>query len=409
MLRDSPAGIPDGRPAGYQAVYEFLGVEPILNAAGPATRLGGLPMDPRVAGAMVTASQSCVRMEELQHAAGAYLATATGTQAALVTCGAGAALTLAVAACLTGYDVGATNRLPRVAGREPRVLMLRAQRYPYDHLVGVAGAKISEVGYPQLTHLYEIREALTADVAAFLFYPNQTSESPALTEIVTACHDRGVPVIVDAALQDCPPVVDRTWVEAGADLVLFSGGKTIGGPQASGALCGRRDLVEAAMLQNLDMDVHEETWVLRRMLDDGTVARPPHHGIGRAMKVGKEEIAGMVTAVRLFQQRDYAAYLAGLEQRAGDLVAALTARADVRATVVATGYAPLVRLDFGDDHEHGDVWKVLRRLQEGSPRVHLNESLAWRGVAIADLRGIDPADDAVLRQALHEALAQTRR
>jgi D-glucosaminate-6-phosphate ammonia-lyase len=395
--------------AGSDGLLSWLGVTPVLNGAGPVTRLGGLPLDSRVLAAMSEVSRSCVRMEELQQHAGDALAAWTGTEAALITCGAGAALALAVAACLTGYDASAANQLPAVAGERSHVLMLRAQRYPYDHLVQLTGARITEVGYAEQTHLYEIAAALTPAVAAFLYYPGQPSEAPGLAEIAAACHARNVPVIVDAALEDMPPVLDRQWVEAGADLVLFSGGKTIGGPQASGVLCGRRALVEAAGLHNLDMDVRVSTWVRRDLLDRGVLAGPPHHGLGRAMKVGKEEIAGLIEAARLFVSRDHAGYLAGLTARLAALLDGVGERRGVRAGILTTGYAPRGRLHIDAGAAGFDVWALLRALQEGTPRLHLNEAAAWQGAALIDLRGIDPDQDRSVSELIGAALTSLAR
>ena len=231
---------------GSPSVYRSLGVSRVINCVGPATRMGGMSLDPRVLAAMCEASDGCVRMEDLHRRAGEYVARAVGTESALVTCGAGAALALAAAACMTGYDVSAVNRLPRRVDRPHQVVMLRAQRYPYDHLVEAMGAEIVEVGYFEATRLYEIEAALGDSTAAFLYYPSQPSDAPSLAEIAEVCHGRGVPVIVDAAFESTPPVIDRRWVSAGADLVLFSGGKMLGGPQASGVLCGRHDLIESA-------------------------------------------------------------------------------------------------------------------------------------------------------------------
>jgi L-seryl-tRNA(Ser) seleniumtransferase len=345
-------------------------------------------------------------MEELQQLAGDAMASWTGTEAALITCGAGAALALAVAACLTGYDVAAANRLPVVQGERRQVLMLRAQRYPYDHLVRLPGATITEVGYAESTHLYEIADALTPAVAAFLYYPGQPSEAPGLADIVAACHARSVPVIVDAALEDLPPVLDRRWVEAGADLIVFSGGKTIGGPQASGVLCGRHSVVEAAALHNLDMDVRIQTWVRRDLLDRELVAGPPHHGLGRAMKVGKEEIAGLIEAARLFVSRDHASYLASLASRVSRLLERVGEHRGVAADFVTTAYAPRGRLRVEAGQAGFDVWALLRALQHGTPRLHLSEAAAWRGSALIDVRGIDPDQDALVADLIGAAMSR---
>lgn len=396
-------------PISTPDIYDSLGVRRVVNGAGPATRLGGMRLDRRVVDAMRDASQACVRMEELQRAAGAVIAAATGTQGALVTCGAGAGLALAAAACIAGYDVSAINHLPgRPPGGTParfEVVMLRAQRYPYDHLLKAAGAEIVEVGYYEWTHLYEIERALGEQTAAFLYYPSQPSAAPPLADIVAACHRRGVPVIVDAALEPVPPVLDHRFADAGADLVVFSGGKRLGGPQASGVLCGRQDLIESAMLQMLDMDVRAQTWVEDRLIGR-VVPGPPHHGLGRAMKVGKEEIAGLVAAVRIFLAEDHAQRAAADAQRLELIAEAAEAVPGITVLRPRPGvFAPRLSLAVDEAAAGYDVWRLLRHVQDQDPAVHLNEAEAWRGQAVIDPLTLLPGDEVLVRDALRAAFA----
>lgn len=402
-------------PIGTPDIYDSLGVRRVVNGAGPATRLGGMRLDPRVVDAMRDASQACVRMEELQRRAGAEIAAATGTQAAVVTCGAGAGLALAAAACIAGYDVSAMNHLPgnhlpsRTPGDAPsrfEVVMLRAQRYPYDHLVKAAGAEIVEVGYYEWTHLYEIERALGERTAAFLYYPSQPSAAPPLADIVAACHRRGVPVIVDAALEPVPPVLDHRFADAGADLMVFSGGKRLGGPQASGVLCGRPDLVESAMLQMLDMDVRAQTWVEDRLITENVVPGPPHHGLGRAMKVGKEEIAGLVTAVRIFLAEDHAQRAAADALRLELIAEAADEVPGITVLRPRPGvFAPRLSLAVDEAAAGFDVWRLLRHVQDQDPAVHLNEAEAWRGQAVIDPLTLLSGDEVLVRDALRAAFA----
>lgn len=389
-------------------IYASLGMRRVVNGAGPATRLGGMRLDPRVVDAMRDASQACVRMEELQRRAGSFIATATGTQAALVTCGAGAGLALATAACMAGYDVSTINHLPSrtVRGALPRseVVMLRAQRYPYDHLLKAVGAEIVDVGYYEWTHLYEVESALDERTAALLYYPSQPSAAPPLADIVAACHRRGVPVIVDAALEPVPPVLDHRFADAGADLVVFSGGKRLGGPQASGVLCGRQDLVESAMLQMLDMDVRAQTWVEDRLISENVVPGPPHHGLGRAMKVGKEEIAGLVTAIRLFLAEDHAERAAADAQRLELIAEAAVAVPGITVLRPQPGvFAPRLTLTVDEAAAGYDVWRLLRHVQDQDPPVHLNEAEAWRGQAVIDPLTLLPGDEVLVSDALRDA------
>jgi L-seryl-tRNA(Ser) seleniumtransferase len=306
---------------------------------------------------------------------------------------------------MTGYDTSAINRLPRAAGLKREVLMLRSQRYPYDRLVETVGAEIVEVGYYEWTHLHEIEAALSDETAAFLYYPTQPSPSPPLHEIVTVCHRHGVPVIADVALEPTPPILDSRWVASGVDLIAFSGGKRLGGPQASGALCGRRHLIEPAMLHMLDMDVRVETWVERRLIDEGAVTGPPGHGLGRSMKVGKEEIAGFVRAVQLFTTEDHAARARDDAERLRPIADAMRGRPGITVTEPASG-DPVPRLIVEIDKTHAgfDAWAILRCLQALETPVHLYESLAWRGMIAIDPRTLRDGEEEQVAVALIGAI-----
>ena len=145
---------------------------------------------------------------------------------------------------------------------------------------------------------------------AFVFVATADIARDAADGASQTVHAHGLPVIVDAAAQLPPRDNLRRFIAAGADLVLFSGGKAIGGPQSSGILAGRRDLIGSALVQMMDMDVHPQTWSASPLIDRSALRGIPHHGIGRGFKVGKEEIAGLLTALALFTARDEAAFAA---------------------------------------------------------------------------------------------------
>lgn len=384
--------------------FESMGLTPIINAAGPATRLGGFPMDPRVAEAMRLASTRPVRMEELQRGAGRRIAESLGTESALVTCGAGAGLALAAAACIAGYDVSTASSLPHLPGDAPAVCMLRSQRYPYDRLVTLSGAHIRDIGYPEATRAYEVAEGTRAGCVALLYYPHRSSPGVSFGDVVRECHSNGVPVIVDLAMEDPPPILDRSWVDSGADLIVFSGGKFIGGPQASGVLAGRSALIESALLQSLDMDVHEETWVMAEQSVAGEVLGPPHHGLGRAMKVGKEEIMGLLAAVGIYLERDHDAERAVLMRRAEEFAHSLQ-KSGVNVAVQHGAYSAIVTVSVPEPPKGPGIWPALRALQRGEPCIHLNESRADEGLAVVDLRGVSEVEADALRRAVVRVVA----
>ena len=155
-------------------IYDTLGVRPVINAAGPLTRLSGAPLHPEVAAAMAEAAQRCVRIEDLQEAAGRELAQATGAEAGYVTAGAAAGLTLAAAACLAGLDVAAMDRLPDVTGLRGEIVIQRAHLTAYTHALRLAGARLVEAGYlgfpgQGITWPWQVEAAITERTAALAY------------------------------------------------------------------------------------------------------------------------------------------------------------------------------------------------------------------------------------------------
>ena len=381
-------------------IYERFGVKRRINAAGTLTRLGGSLMDEAVLDAMREAARGSVDIGELQSAASRAIAKATGTEAGLVTSGAAAGLTLAAAACIAGLDVARMARLPDTRGLPNEILMARTHRNAYDHALRAAGAVIVDIGHNDRgtgagirgLEAWEIEAAITPATVAFAFAatPDSIGDLPAIVDI---CRKHGLKVIVDAAAQLPPASNLRAFVAAGADLVVFSGGKAIGGPQASGILAGRRDLVASALLQQLDMDVAPTRWTAPDIVDRAKVPVPPHHGIGRAFKVGKEEIIGLIVALERFATRDEAAATAALRARLEAIAAALPGR---KARIVPGRVATL-------EIETSDGPAALTRLLAGDPPVHVGERNAAQGVLTVDLQAVRAEDDAILAAALAKA------
>src|SRR5580658_5599171 len=304
--------------------YARFGVPTLINACGTVTRLSGGHMHPDVAAAMVAASTECVDMLALQAGACRVIARVTGAAAGIVTSGASAAVLLGAAACLAGLDPARMNRLPATAGCN-EFIVVRSQRNMYDRALIVAGGSIVEVGIPDRysgpgvrdAAAWEIEAAITPNTAG-ICYLAQPQSLPALPEIASVARAHHVPLLVDAAAQLPPAANLRRFIDEGADLVAFSGGKAIGGPQASGILCGRRDLVSSALIQMLDLDVFPEQF--RPPSEFASLAQMPGlplHGIGRSCKVGKEEIVGLLVALERFADADadarYAAWCSTLE------------------------------------------------------------------------------------------------
>jgi D-glucosaminate-6-phosphate ammonia-lyase len=381
-------------------IYARLGVKRRINAAGTLTRLGGSLMDESVLDAMREAARGSVDIGELQSAASRAIAKATGAEAGLVTSGAAAGLTLAAAACIAGLDVARMARLPDTRGLPNEILMARTHRNAYDHALRAAGAIIVDVGHNDRgtgagirgLEAWEIEAAITPATVAYAFAatPESVGDLPAIIDV---CRKHRLKVIVDAAAQLPPAANLRTFVATGADLVVFSGGKAIGGPQASGILAGQRDLIASALLQQLDMDVAPTRWAAPDIVDRAKVPVPPHHGIGRAFKVGKEEIVGLIVALEKFADRDEVAATAALHTRLEAIAAALPGR---RTRIVPGRVATL-------EVETSDGPAALARLLAGDPPVHVGERNAAQGVLTIDLQAVRAEDDAILAAALAKA------
>jgi L-seryl-tRNA(Ser) seleniumtransferase len=374
-------------------VYEKLGVQTIINASGPATRLSGSIMPPEVAEAMKEASQYCVDIAQLQAGASQYIALVTGAEAGYVTSGAAAGLLLGTAACVTGLDPTKMNRLPDTRGMKNRVIMARSHRNFYDHAVRSTGVELVEVGIADRfsgagvrdTEPWEIGAAIDAQTAA-VCYVAYTHSLPPLREVVEVAHRAGVPVIVDAAGQLPPAANLKRFIAEGADLVAFSGGKAIRGPQSSGILCGRRELIEAAALQHLDLDIYFAQWnPPPSLIDKSRLPGAPHHGIGRPCKVGKEEIVGLLTALRLFVEEDPQArrgrwlkLMEALGAAIGELPRARVSLAnDAKRSEI-----PLLALHLDEEALGFGALELVKSLQDGSPSIHANPSRVDEGVVL---------------------------
>ena len=351
-------------------IFDDIGVATVINACGTVTRLSGGMMAPEVMEAMRQASLACVDMVQLQAAACRIIRQVTGAEAGIVTSGASAAVLLGAAACLAGLDPGRMNLLPEVPDGRREFVVVRSQRNMYDRALVVAGGRIVEVGIPDRfsgpgvrdAGLWEIEDAIGKNTAG-VYYLAVKQSRPGLREVAEAAHRHGVPVLVDAAAQLPPRENFRKFLADGADLVCFSGGKAIGGPQSSGILCGRADLVASALLQMLDLDVEQENFTVPAEFGAAAQMRGlPHHGIGRSCKVGKEEIAGLLVALQRFSSADPAARQA----RWRGILQAIVDAAGKPGLHIEDGATPLLTFDAGSPDA---ATLVARQLAEGSPSI----------------------------------------
>lgn len=396
------------------SVLEELGLTRVINAYGTNTRLSGGLLDPAVVAAMAEASLITVDMLDLQAAASRVIAQATGAEAGIVTAGASAALLLAAAACLAGLDAAAMNRLPELRGEDRfgggrrEIVAIRSQRNMYDRALRVAGARIVEVGIPDRVSGPGVRDAAAWEVeqaigprTAAIYWLAQPQSLPALPEVAAVAQARGVPVIVDAAAQLPPAANLWRFIAEGADLVCFSGGKAIGGPQASGILAGRRDLVSSALVQMLDLDLPEAQFVPPpEFAPLATLRGLPHHGIGRSCKVGKEEVVGLLVALRRFADADPDTRNAAWTARLNAVMTAAGPVPGVAMALLPDGAKPglpLLVLDFTDAEAAA---LAEARLRAHRPAVHLDASRVTRGMLAVNPIAVADADAALLGAAI---------
>jgi len=251
------------------SVYDAIGVRPIINARGTFTIISGSQSLPEVKAAMLEASKHYVHMDELMEGVSARLAEITKAEWAIVTGGCAAALTHATAACIAGADPEKMQRLPNLTGLKNEVIMPRYSRNVYDHAVRTLGVKIIEVDSAE-----QLEKAFKARTAMVLILSSPPADQgPLGTEnVARIAKAKGVPLMVDAAAEVL--TIPNKHLLRGATMVAYSGGKCLRGPQAAGLLLGPKPLLKAAWLNSA-----------------------PHHAFERALKVGKEEIMGMLAAV----------------------------------------------------------------------------------------------------------------
>ncbi len=340
------------------SIYDDLGVQPVINANATLTKLGGSVMPPEVIAAMEDAARFHVDLEELHDRVGERLAALTGNEAAMVTTGAAAGIMLAVAACVSGGDRELARRLPHTDALDKNeVIMFTSHRNGYDFAVRQTGVKVIEIGGETHTDPDELEAAFSPRTAAFVWFQGYfTGRGDLPIEcVIAACRARGVPVVVDAAAQ-LPPV-ENLWrfTQMGAACAIFSGGKDLRGPQTTGLVVGRRELIQA----------------MRRLSS-------PNHGIGRPMKVGKEEMVGLLAAVKRYSALDHEERRERDERVVADWCATFNALPGVRAVRSFPNEAgqPLPRCEVRIDSRRVGITRdeLIARLWDGSPRISVGAS-----------------------------------
>jgi L-seryl-tRNA(Ser) seleniumtransferase len=346
-------------------------------------------MAPEVLDAMREAAGAFVVLDELQDRASELIARATGAEAGTVTGGSAAGLLVGTAACMAGENHAFIDQLPDTTGMKNEAVMFRAHRNGYDHSVRASGATIVEVGYGHTTLAYQLAAALNERTAlvVYLMSPWASRGALPLRETCEIAHGAGVPVMVDAAAM-LPPASSLTrFIDEGADLVAFSGGKGINGPQSSGILAGRADLIRAARMNG-----------------------SPNHSIGRTGKAAKEDIVGLMVALERYLERDHAADIAHWRSQAEHMVDALSGLPGIE---VAYRHDDLEhhtpRVEIVIDPTTGiDAHEVVVALEDGDPRVFLfepNNRSAKPNSIVINTHTMRPGEETIVGDVLREALA----
>jgi len=375
--------------------YQKLGVIPFINAAGTYTVLSASTMPDEVQAAIALAARQPVNLNELLDASGAYLAQRLQCEAALVTSGAAAALALGTAACITrGTDQAILSIPTEMAALKSEVIIQKSHRYGYDHALRNCGIRFVEV------ETLEQYEASFNEHTAMAHFFNAGTGKISREDWVRVAHQHGVPCFNDAAA-DVPPISNLwNYTRMGFDLVAFSGGKGLRGPQCSGMLLGRKDLIEAAKKNN----------------------SPNSNTIGRGMKVAKEEIVGLVAAVDWFLKQDDAAIETECRTRADRIAKHLSTIPSVQTQIFipeVANHVPHLLITYDPIRIKISGAEVMKKMREGKPRIELNPSTGG-APASAGLPGgpntivvgvwmLRPGEDMVVAKRLRELLQEESR
>jgi len=391
-------------------IFEKLGVRPIINGVGYSTRVSGSCPHPDVIAAISAASAQYFEVDDLLTAASGLIAQCTETEAGLVTCGAGAALTLAAAACLAGNNPEIMDQLPDVSGcSRDEIIYPAPGPFDYDHAIRLSGAKLVLIDYRTTDALRQIEVAITPKTAAIGFVWLRVDERPDLTALAELAHRHGLPLIVDAACA-LPPMENLTnFSRCGADLVAYSGGKHLGGPQASGILCGRANLIRSAWVQMVDMDVRAGTWSLQHWIAEGWLSRPPRHGIGRSMKVSKESIVGVMAALSRYAERDPVAEYADWQAVIGRIYDALGNIPELGITRLSHGLNgqpyPNLQIESGSRPHGMSVRNLLLALRSRGRKIILAEDERSADRAFLYSPCLQPGDAEEIISAIQQAVS----
>ena len=366
---------------GYEVTtitYEDLGAKPVINGIGTVTVLGGSIMPPEVVAAMVEASKHFVHVPSLQRKAGQKIAEMIGVPAAMIACGAASAITCGTAACLHRGDRAKAHALPDASGMPNVLISQKAHRCGYEAQMWLTGARTVWVETRA-----ELEKAIN-DQTAMMFFLNKADPKGQIqrAEWIEVAKKHGVPTLNDAAADVPPKQRLKAYVDEGFDLVVFSDGKGLIGPQASGLLLGQTELIEAAQM-----------------------SISPNGGIGRGMKVGKEEIMGLVAAVERYLRIDHDAERAELDRRADHVISTIKGVDGVQTAIDIPEIAnrvPHVVVKWDEDKRGKTAKQVVDEMQNGDPAIRIS---GGNGSVRISMWMLQPGEAEILAKRLHEVLS----
>jgi L-seryl-tRNA(Ser) seleniumtransferase len=341
-------------------IYEELGIRKVINCLGPYTKVGGSLMPEEVVKTMHEAAKSFVSIDELLEKSGEKIAEITGAPAAFITSGAAAGLAVSAAACMAGSDPMKAKQLPDTSGMKDEITIHRCHRIHYDQAVRLTGARFVEIGFSDWSDADDLKQYINSETAAILYVAKFESLncSIPLDKVIKVAHYVKIPVIVDAA-DELPPASNlHKFINMGADLVIFSGGKGLRGPQGSGLILGDKDLIKAC-----------------------SVNANPNYGIGRSMKVDKEEIAGLTKAIELYVKKDFESEMQFWERQQEYIMDKLSGVSHIKCTThkpVSPGapgsfYLPAVYIDLDKEGLFLTKSEIIQKLWEENPRIAVDE------------------------------------
>ena len=368
------------------AIYRRLGVASIINAAGSITRLGGTRTRPETLELMSRAARVMVNIDDLNRAAGRELARLTGAEAGFVCSGAAGGLVLQAAAVIAGNDPVKMRKLPDTDGLKNEIVIHTMHRFPYDQAYRAAGAKMVEFGDYLFAHPWQLEGAINDRTAAvaYLCAPFASNKVLPLERVCDIAHAHDVPVIVDAASMLPPRANLYRYLQAGADMVVYSGGKGVRGPQGSGILVGRADLIEAAAAQ-----------------------ANPAQFLGRGMKVAKEEVIGLVASLAAFVEEDEAAEMAAYRAMVQKVVDALVEIPGLRVTLEHDGINYLIPhavIRFTGEWRGPSRDSIAAAMEQGSPQVYLHQLGGPQELAVDPLNLTEEETEIVIRRLREELI-----